>query len=73
MKKGDTLLLIELTINEIEYNWYKLYLDILLLTCIGGKERTITQFKKLLNETGFNFIKVIRTRSFMSIIEAKKK
>jgi hypothetical protein len=73
MKKGDTLLLIELTIDEIEYNWYKLYLDILLLTCIGGKERTIKQFKKLLNNTGFNFIKVIRTRSFMSIIEAKKK
>ena len=72
MKKGDTLLLIELTIDEVEFNWYRLYLDILLLSSIGGKERTIKQFKNLLKDTGFNYTKVIRTRSFMSIIEAKK-
>ena len=50
----------------------KSFKDLLLLTCFGGKERTIKQFKKILKETGFNFTKVIRTRSFMSIVEAKK-
>lgn len=72
MKKGDILLLIELTIDDVEFNWYRLYLDLLLLSSLGGKERTIKQFKKILRDTGFNYTRVIRTRSFMSIIEAKK-
>jgi len=72
MNPKDSLLLCEIIINDIEYNWYSLYLDMLLLSIFGGKERTKKEFGKLLKESGFKIIRIIKTKSFISIIEAIK-
>jgi hypothetical protein len=72
MKSGDTIILLELTIKDVDYNWYRLYLDVLMMTTFGGKERSISQFRRLFNKTGFKMTKALQTRSFVSIIEAKK-
>ncbi|MCG8696829.1 MAG: acetylserotonin O-methyltransferase [Bacteroidales bacterium] len=70
MKSDSRLLLYENSISKIENNWFKIYMDLLMLTALNGKERTISEISFLLSETGFKLGRVIETRSLYKIIEA---
>ena len=47
--------------------------DILMMTALGGKERTKHEFKILLDQAGFRIRKIYRTISQLILIEAEKK
>ncbi len=70
MKPDSRLLLFEYSVSKFENNWFKIYLDLLMLTALNGKERTISEISFLLSETGFKLGRVIETRSLYKIIEA---
>ncbi|MBP7654197.1 hypothetical protein KA977_12300 [Candidatus Dependentiae bacterium] len=73
LEKGNKLLVIETMIereNDVMMNYY---LDIIMMTLFGGKERTEEEFKVLFKESGFELNKIIDTKSPFKIIEAVKK
>ncbi len=70
MRPGARLLLIETLIPEgNEYSYAKL-LDLLMLVYPGGQERTLAEYRALLNSAGFDLGRVIPTASALSILEA---
>lgn len=71
MTPGSKLVLLEYTIENIkESKFMRIYIDLLMLTMFGGKERSLDDLSIILKETGFDMNNVIRTRSPVSIIEA---
>ncbi|MGH3148632.1 MAG: methyltransferase, partial [Rubrobacter sp.] len=46
-------------------------LDLLLLTLVGGKERTEEEFRQLLGDAGFALSRIIPTTVGTSVIEAR--
>lgn len=45
-------------------------LDLEMLVCFGGQERTEDEYRELLTSTGFRLTRVIPTRTPSSIVEA---
>jgi O-methyltransferase domain len=65
-----TLLLLETIVpDEPGPHWGKT-LDVLMLAVTGGLQRTADQFGELLRGSGFHMERVIKTATWMSIVEA---
>jgi hypothetical protein len=65
-----TLFLIETIVPQgPEPDWSKM-LDIHMLTLLGGKQRTLTEYEVLLRQADFEFTKELDTGTGISIIEA---
>ncbi|WP_394821819.1 methyltransferase [Pendulispora albinea] len=47
-----------------------LFLDLQMMVTAGGRERTLNEFRSLLQETGFHLARVIGTKCPLSILEA---
>jgi hypothetical protein len=45
------------------------WLDLVMLTCPGGMERTAEEFKSLFAKAGWNLTRIVPTRSPVSVIE----
>lgn len=72
MPENAKLLIIDAVIPEgNEPNFGKI-LDMEMLISPGGIERTATEFKKLLADSGFELTRIIPTKSYLSIVEAVK-
>ena len=70
---GATLFLIETIVPPgAEPDWSKM-LDIHMLTLLGGKQRTLREYKALLEEANFTFQRESDTGAGISIIEALAK
>jgi hypothetical protein len=69
-REGDHLLLIEYVMPETSQDHPAHGLDILMLVFIGGKERTHTEFRALLESAGFALNSVVPTETGHSILEA---
>ena len=67
---GARLLIIETLVAERPGPHFGKTLDIIMLAVTGGKERTRTQFQRLLEVAGFGMERVIPTASQYSILEA---
>ena len=64
------LLLIETIVpNDSGPDWSKM-LDIHMLTLLGGKQRTLSEYERLLEQSGFSFQREIDTGTGISILEA---
>jgi hypothetical protein len=67
------LLLIEAIVpNDPGPDWSKL-LDIHMLALLGGKQRTLSEYERLLEQSGFSFQREIDTGAGISILEALTK
>jgi O-methyltransferase domain len=73
MKKTSRLLLIETVILEGDAFDPGKTGDFVMLTALGGQERTETEYALLLDEAGFHLSRVVPTTSSMSIIEGSPK
>lgn len=70
---GAALFLIETIVPpDAEPDWSKM-LDIHMLTLLGGKQRTLPEYKILLEKAGFRFEREIDTGAGITIIEAAAK
>ena len=65
------LVLLEAAIHPGETDKLRFYADLLMLVIEDGKERTREQFSEILKASGFKLTRLIRTRSFLSIVEAE--
>lgn len=65
------LLLLETMVSEAPGpDWAKM-LDIHMLVLLGGRQRTLGEYRQLLSESGFAFKREINTRAGISILEAE--
>jgi len=67
---GATLLIIENVLGAGAADARGHILDVIMLTFIGGPERTLDQFDLLLAEAGFRTRSVVETSGPMRIVEA---
>jgi hypothetical protein len=67
---GARLLVIETLVSEAEGPHFGKTLDIIMLAVTGGRERTRTQHRTLLDASGFRLERVLPTASQYSIVEA---
>ena len=69
--KTVSIFLVEMVIiPENIYNWEARMLDIEMLTLLNAKERTLPEYVKLLQQSGFEFKQLHRLSSSYSIVEA---
>jgi len=57
VKAKTKLLIITLLMSDSNSNLDLVYMDLMMMTVFGGKERTLAQYNKLFSKTGFKFIR----------------
>ena len=76
MHPGSTLLIIELLMPDHTDTspgaQVAVASDVNVLVTLGGRERSETEFKRLLNNVGFERIRVLQTSTLSCIVEAVK-
>jgi len=68
MKPGACAILIEMVVPETSEPALSIWLDLLMLVVSGGKERTATEFRRLLGEAGFELDRIIPTQSMNQLL-----
>ncbi len=68
---GATLLLVERVITEDDDGSIAKWTDMEMLIINSGRERTATEYRRLLDESGFQLTRVVDTASRFSIVEAR--
>lgn len=71
---GDTLMLVEAELPEDarESSGLPLALDVLMLACTGGRERTTDHYRALLDAAGYQYVSATPTFTGMVVIEARR-
>ena len=70
MEVNATLLLVEAVIPPGNAPSFSKWLDLEMLVCFGGWERTEAEYRELLEQAGFRLTRIVPTRTASSIIEA---
>ncbi|GGX93670.1 methyltransferase [Streptomyces hiroshimensis] len=67
---GGTLLAVDAILPPGNDPHFAKMVDIIMLACLRGRERTEEEFRSLLGEAGFRVNRIVPTETFSSIIEA---
>ncbi|RDD85313.1 methyltransferase [Streptomyces parvulus] len=70
MADGGRLVLVEMVLPPGDEDHPGKFLDLVMLSLTGGRERTEAQYRDLLARAGFDLVRVLPTDSAVSIIEA---
>ena len=70
MEMNAMLLLVEAVIPPGDIPSFSKWLDLEMLVCFGGCERTESEYRELLAQAGFQLTRIVPTRTASSIIEA---
>ena len=68
---GTTLLLVELVIPDHNREFPGKWVDMEMLVQAGARERTATEYRKLLEQAGFEMTRVVPTAAPFSLVEGK--
>lgn len=71
MSPKAKLLLLEMVLPEHDSAHFGTMLDLEMLVVAGGKERTRSEYAKLLARAGFQLERVVETAGPLSIVEAR--
>ncbi|MGL4462142.1 MAG: methyltransferase [Planctomycetia bacterium] len=71
MPEGGVLLIVEFVIAEGDAPAFGKWLDLAMLVLLGGRERTESDFRRLLHETGFTLTAVHPTDAGVVVVEAR--
>jgi hypothetical protein len=69
MKSTARLLLVETVIPAGDEPHPGKLVDFVMLTALGGQERTAEEYERLLEEAGFRLKRIVSTASPMSVVE----
>ena len=72
MPDDGKVLIIETVVPEGNTPHFSKIIDLEMLIAPGGLERTPSEFKQLLEDSGFKMTRIIPTQGLMSIVEAVK-
>jgi hypothetical protein len=70
MNRGGRILIIESVVKESNEGDFAKFLDLIMLTVLSGRERTLEEYESLLTSAGFQLSQVIRTKGLQTLIEA---
>jgi hypothetical protein len=70
IKPGGRLVLIEMLVDEVDPPPFVSQTDLTMMVVLGAKERTLDEFKNLLQMANFDFTGMTRTATPFSLIEA---
>lgn len=73
MNAGGRLLLAEMVLPDGDAPHAGKMLDMIMLTVLGGEERTASQYSALLDQAGFQMTRIIPTASLVAIVEAVRR
>lgn len=68
--ENGKLLLFEAVVPDDDQPHFSKFMDLIMLTMTGGRERTAAEYAALLEKGGFRMTRVVPTESFMGIVEA---
>ncbi|MBI5444531.1 MAG: methyltransferase [Deltaproteobacteria bacterium] len=71
MGEVGKLLLIEMVIPPEDARFFGKWLDLQMLVCVGGQERTAEEYAAWLERAGFRLTRVVRTTTPSSVVEAE--
>ena len=71
MSPRARLLLVEMVIPAGDAPFFGKLLDLEMLVCFGGRERTEAEYRDLLGAAGFELLRVVSTEAPASVIEAR--
>ncbi len=71
IKPAARLIVVELVIPEGAVFHYGKWTDLQMLVCVGGRERTETEYRALLSDAGFDLKEVVATDSPLSLLVAR--
>jgi hypothetical protein len=69
---GASLLLVEMIVPDDPQPSPVALMDMNMLVMLNGRERTASEFEKLLNETGFSLVRVMQTSGLFALLEARR-
>lgn len=72
MTPDSRLLIVEVVLLPQDQSLYANCMDLLMLAITGGKERTLTSFKTMLEQAGFVLESIYPTSTEFSILEARR-
>ena len=73
MRQDSRLLIMETIVSQENVRDFSKDIDIAMMVLFGGKERTQTEWKALLDKANLQLINIYPTPSMLSIIEVQKK
>ncbi len=68
---GATVLLVEMVIPDDDRDFPGNWVDLEMLLNLGARERTAAEYRYLLGQAGFEMIRLVRTASPLSVVEAR--
>ena len=69
MKPTSRLLIVEMVLPEGDGPHPGKMIDLLMLVTTGGQERSESEYRQLLDSSGFQLTRVVPTKSAVSIVE----
>jgi hypothetical protein len=73
MPQSATLYVIEPVLMQLQEHDYAKLMDVLMLTVTGGRERSLEEYRNLLDTAGFEISNVLLTPTEFRILEVKKR
>jgi hypothetical protein len=70
MTKNSRVLMVDMVVPHTNVNCFSKLLDLNMLVMTGGRERTETEFRALLDASGYKLTKIVPTMAPQSLIEA---
>lgn len=71
MQPKSRLLVVDAVIPPGNEPGFAKFLDLVMLTIPGGKERTGAEFQSLYQSAGFELVRIVPTRTEVSFVEGK--
>lgn len=71
--RSSTLMLFEVIVAEHAEDDYSKWLDVAMLAVTGGRERTAAQYQALLDQAGYDLVRIAPTQGLMSVIEGRRR
>jgi hypothetical protein len=65
------LLLVEFVISEHDREFLGKWMDLEMLLCVTGRERSAAEYRDLRRQSTFRITRVVETASPFSVVEAK--
>lgn len=73
MRSDSRLLIVEIVLQPKNHSIYPNCMDVLMMAVTGGRERSLTAFKQMFENSGFVLNRIYPTSTEFSILEVRKK
>lgn len=69
MNPGGKVVAVEMVLGVEGDGWFPYFLDLQILVCLFGRERTEDEFRALYAVAGLRLTRIVRTASLFSLVE----